>query len=637
MKIRRYLMIGMLLLVLLGAFLTISIMNSRQAMMQLIKEQARSFLSIVASTQENSIFAEGKYEDAIREQLIHVCNYLETKKLTVQELDRIRQNFRINSIILLNNNTLKPLISSGTPLKPLEKEKRLDKEERVFFEYFTIGSAKYMRFLFEVQDRVYQIEISAEDIQAFRREFGIQKIIQQLSLNPMVEYLVLQDIKGILFATPNVQAITRIEDDPELMKVLEQGNELSRTTQFNDTDVLELARPFNVNNQTFGIFRIGIRLDGYYRHVHATERQLIILSIILLGAGLIFVYVFNKSESYLILNEMFHKTLDAIEDGVLMVSKNGRITGINAAFSTMSSYPEDVLLDHQYTGRFPDDPFTVQKVLNQGSKVVSEGEMFNKHIQYATYPLADERKRITGVIVVVRDVTRLRLFEQEREEAERLKFLGNLVANFAHEIKNPLNGLSIATQRLHREFPSENDEYSRLTMVIGEEIKRLNRILNDFLSLARPKMKQKTTFSVKSVINDALILIREQAREASFLLIEDIDHDREIIGNPDNLKRALFNILLNAVDAVRDLSDRKGEISITTHVTQDMYQISIKDNGMGMDDEEKARVFTPYFTTKKKGTGLGLYIAQQIVREHNGTIAIESQKKIGTIFTILFN
>jgi len=637
MKTRRYLMIGMLLLVLLGAFLTLSIMNSRRVMMQLIKEQARSFLSVVASTQENSIFAEGKYEDAIREQLINICNYLETKQLTVQELERVRQNFHINSIILFNKNTLRTIISSGTPLKPLAKEKKLDKEERVFFEYFTIGSARYMRFLFQAHDRLYQLEISAEDIQAFRREFGIQQIIQQLSLNPMIEYLVLQDTKGILFATPNVQAITRIEDDTNLIKVLEEGTELSRITEFNGTDVLELARPFSVNNQTFGIFRIGIRLDGYYRHVHATERQLIILSIILLGAGLIFVYVFNKSESYLILKEMFHKTLDAIEDGVLMVSKNGNITGINAAFTTMSSFQEDMLIGQNYDERFQDDPFTVQKVIGEGAKVVSEGEMFGRHIQYATYPLLDDRKKISGVIVVLRDVTQIRLFEQEREEAERLKFLGNLVANFAHEIKNPLNGLSIATQRLNREFPSDDDDYSRLTMIIQQEIQALNRILNDFLSLARPKMKQETTISLASVINDALVLIREQARDGSFILHEDVEHDHEIIGSPEDLKRAFFNILLNAADAVRDLTDRKGEISIVTEVKAGIFHIKIHDNGNGMDDEDKERIFTPYFTTKKKGTGLGLYIAQRIIKEHHGTITIESKKGVGTVFAIAFS
>jgi two-component system sensor histidine kinase PilS (NtrC family) len=629
-------MIGMLLLVLLGVFLTISIVNSRRAMMELIREQARSFLSIVASTQENSIFAEGKYEDALREQLISLCNYLESKPLNSQELARVRQSFQIISIAVLDTSDLDPIIISGSPLKPLEREKRLNEEERVFFEYFTIGSARYMRFLFQVRDRMYQLEVSAEDIQVFRREFGIQKIIQQLSLNPMVEYLVLQDTKGILFATPNVQAITRIEDDPALLEVLDQGKELSRSTEFNEHDVLELARPFIVNNETFGIFRIGIKLDGYYRHVHSTERQLIILSIILLGAGLTFVYVLSKFESFVMLKEVFHKTLDAIEDGVLVVNKNTRITGINKAFTSMCTFQEDMLLNHDYFERFPDDPFAVKKVLQDGSKVVSEKEWSDKAVQFATYPLLDEQKKISGVITVLRDVTRLRLFEKEREEAERLKFLGNLVANFAHEIKNPLNGLSIAAQRLYKEFPSENDEHVRLTEVIQQEIHTLNRTLNDFLVFARPKMKRKSTISLSSVLNDALILIREQAHDRSFVVEEDISHDHTITGNPDNLKRAFFNILINAQDAVQGLSDRRGIITVKTFEQEGRHWVTIEDNGVGMDEEDKERVFKPYFTTKKKGTGLGLYIAQQIIKDHGGTITIESHKGSGTVFSVEF-
>jgi signal transduction histidine kinase len=637
MRTKRYLMISLLLLVLLGAFLTISIINSRRIMMQLIKEQARSFLSIVAATQENSIFAEAEYEDAVRAQLINVCNYLETTKRTTTELDRIRQNFQISSIVLLDTNTLKPIIISGTPLKPLTREKRLSDQERVFFEYFTIGATKYMRFLFQIKDHFYQLEVSADDIQNFRREFGINKIIQQLSLNPVVEYLVLQDKKGIIFATPNIQSLTRIEDDPELMRTFNEGSELNRTTEFNGTKVLELARPFIVNNETFGIFRIGIKMGNYYLHVRSTERQLIILTVILLGAGLVFVYLFNRFESYVGLKEVFHKTLDAIEDGVVVVNKNGRITGINTAFTTMSSFQDDMLTGHDYFTRFENDPFAVRRVLGEGSKVVAEGTLFDRQVQYATYPLVDERRTITGAIVVLRDVTQLRLFEQEREEAERLKFLGNLVANFAHEIKNPLNGLSIAAQRLNKEFPSEDNEYIRLTAIIQQEINALNKTLNDFLSLARPKIKAETNFSVRAVLEDALTLIQEQARTEHFALHAEVDCDHKLCGDPTALKRAFFNILLNAVDAVNALSDRAGEVCVTSRTWDAIYRIEISDNGIGMDEEDKERVFKPYFTTKKKGTGLGLYIAQQIIREHGGSITIDTHKGDGTTFIITFH
>jgi signal transduction histidine kinase len=303
----------------------------------------------------------------------------------------------------------------------------------------------------------------------------------------------------------------------------------------------------------------------------------------------------------------------------------------------MSSFQDDMLTGHDYFTRFENDPFAVRRVLGEGSKVVAEGTLFDRQVQYATYPLVDERRTITGAIVVLRDVTQLRLFEQEREEAERLKFLGNLVANFAHEIKNPLNGLSIAAQRLNKEFPSEDNEYIRLTAIIQQEINALNKTLNDFLSLARPKIKAETNFSVRAVLEDALTLIQEQARTEHFALHAEVDCDHKLCGDPTALKRAFFNILLNAVDAVNALSDRAGEVCVTSRTWDAIYRIEISDNGIGMDEEDKERVFKPYFTTKKKGTGLGLYIAQQIIREHGGSITIDTHKGDGTTFIITFH
>ncbi|MCK4453588.1 hypothetical protein KAU59_04455, partial [candidate division WOR-3 bacterium] len=128
-------------------------------MMDFIKEEARSFLSIVASTQENSIFAEGKYEDEIIEKLINICNYLETVDLDENVFEKIRQSFNINSIVLFDTKTKKTIVTSGHSLEILDNI--FKRKEVVFFEYFTIGHKKHMRFLYRIKNWVYQIEISA--------------------------------------------------------------------------------------------------------------------------------------------------------------------------------------------------------------------------------------------------------------------------------------------------------------------------------------------------------------------------------------------------------------------------------------------------------------------------------------------
>jgi signal transduction histidine kinase len=601
-------------------------------MMHLIKEEARSFLSVVASTQENAIFAEGKYEDEIIDKLISVCHYLEVTGINKTTLSKIRQSFRLNSVTIFDIYTKKMVFSSGNPLEI--SSSAFAAKEKIFYEYFNIGQKKYMRFVYKTQKNIFQIEISAEEVQRFRQEFGINKIITQLSMNPTVEYLVLQDKKGIIFATPNIQTITKIEDDSVLVSVYEQHIEMSRITEFEDENILELVRPFIVSGQSLGLFRIGISLDGFHRHVRASERQLIVLFVILFGAGFVLFYFFAKYQSYMDLRGLFDKTLGAVEDGILTVNSKGLVIGVNKAFSRLSSLDEKMILDHNYFTIFKNDPFDIQRALKQGTKVINEKCVFERNIQYSTYPLLDTKRRINGAISVLRDITKLRAFEKEREETERLKFLGNLVANFAHEIKNPLNGLSIATQRLVKEFSQENKEYIRLTTTIKKEIEALNKILNDFLSLVRPRIKEKKEFNLSLVIQDTIDIIRGQVNKDKIELKCNIKKDVKMYGNMEDFKRAVLNILLNAVDAFSDIKDRKKLISIDLTKHDDLIQFTIIDNGKGMDTEEQERIFTPYFTTKKKGTGLGLFIAQKIINDHNAEIKVTSERDRGTAFNI---
>jgi signal transduction histidine kinase len=633
MKLKRYFLLTIVLLLLLGTFLTIGLISSRRIMLDLIKEQARSLLSVVASTQENLIFAEARLEDEFIDKLIGVCSYIETR-LIRKEVEGIRQSFGFSSIVVFDAKTKKRIVTAGTPINI--PERIFVQNEPISFEYFDFASRKLMRFVYVLAQRIYQIELPADEIQEFRTEFGINKIMNMIAANPMVVYLVLQDEKGILFATPNVQTVSRIDDDPALMQVMEKRTEISRIEEFNEYNVLELVRPFVVEEDMVGIFRIGISLENYNHHVRRTEGQLLILFLILFGAGFILFLLFMNYQSYANIKELFDRTLGAIEDGVLLVNKKSMIGGANKMFCSLSAFDENMLVGNRYNTIFPDDPFDVNKVMEQGKKISDEKSLFGKDIQYDTYPLSDRKQRVAGVITILHDISKIREFEKEREEAERLVFLGNLVANFAHEIKNPLNGLSIATQRLVREFPSVDEEYVRITKGLKKEIDALTKIVNDFLVLARPKMKEKRAFKVSTVIEEVKEQIDHQVREYGIKLDYSIKADVEILGSADDLRRALLNILLNAIDAVVGVEDRAREIRISMSKSDDAVVLAITDNGMGMDKEETERVFNPYFTTKKSGTGLGLYIAQKIIRDHQGRITIASKKNRGTVFTITF-
>ena len=633
MKIKRYFLLSIVLLLLLGTALTIGLVSSRRIMLDLIKEQARSLLSVVASTQENLIFAEARLEDEFIDKLIGVCAYLETHRAQ-SDIEGIRESFDFNSIIIYDARTKKMLVTSGTPAGIAERI--FEQSEPISFEYFTLAKRRLMRFVYVFAQRIYQIELPADDIQEFRTEFGINKIMNMIAVNPMVVYLVLQDEKGILFATPNVQAISRIDDDPALVQVMSDRAEASRIEEFNEIDVLELVRPFVVEDELVGIFRIGISLDNYHHHIRRTEGQLIILFLILFGAGFVLFLLFMNYQSYANIKELFDRTLGAVEDGVLLVNSKRVINGVNKMFCSMSAFSEDMLVGNRYDAVLVGDPFDVDKVLSEGRKISDEKMLFGRHIQYDTYPLSDNRQRVTGVITILHDVSKIRAFEKEREEAERLIFLGNLVANFAHEIKNPLNGLSIATQRLTREFPGVDEEYTRLTEGLKKEIDTLNRIVNDFLTLARPKMREKAPFKVSTVLEKVRATIAHELSEYDITLEFAVDSDLEITGNADDFRRAVLNVFLNAIEAVNAVEGRSRAIRVKLVEEGKTVLLTISDNGIGMDEEERERIFSPYFTTKKSGTGLGLYIAQKIIKDHGGKIRIESKKSKGTAFTIVF-
>jgi PAS domain S-box-containing protein len=630
----RYLLSAGILLIVLGVLLVVGILNSRTVMLGLLKDEARSFLSLVALTQENSIFGEAQYEDEIIDRLSDGIHYLEDSGYDAAELNRFRQNFDVLSIQVFTPEGRQLVMKSGFPEQ--NAVAKLAPGENLYYEYFNLRNQKYLRLVFRTGRSLYQVEYPATEIENFRKDFGINRILNQLSANPMVKYLVLQDNKGIIFATSNIKTINRIESDSLLTAVLTKIKEASRIVEFENKRIMELAQPFVIEGNVLGVFRIGIGLDSYYHHVRQTQDQLILLFVILFVIGTTGIISSMRLQNYYDREELFSKTLGAIDEGVIQVNRRGSITGINPVFCQITGWDEKRVLNKSYDEVFPGDPFDITRALKNRTKIEAEKEIFDKNLQYGAYPLYDRRGRVSDVITIIRDVTGLRKFEKERAESERLSFLGNLVANFAHEIKNPLNGLSIATQRLIKEFPATDEEQNQLTAGIKKGIDSLNKILNDFLSLARPRMKENIEFDVGSVLKDIFMITADRFKESNIILKSEISENVKLLGNSEDFKRAILNILLNAADAVSPVTNREKIIRIKIESSGSDFALTVADNGIGMDQEEQNRIFTPYFSTKKSGTGLGLYIAQKIIKDHGGRVDIKSQKNQGTIFILSF-
>ena len=226
--------------------------------------------------------------------------------------------------------------------------------------------------------------------------------------------------------------------------------------------------------------------------------------------------------------------------------------------------------------------------------------------------------------------------ERQLEKAERLSALGQLAAGVAHEIRNPLNAISMASQRLKREFmPADEDkikEFQTLAGVIRDEIRRLDGIIEEFLTFSKSRRLELHDYPVAEVLQKIVNLIQEEAKLKGITLETRYKGNHAIIPmDVDKLQQAIFNFVKNAMESISG----EGTVRILVDSSgKDRVIIKISDNGCGMDPEEIERIFNPEYTTKEKGLGLGLPLAHEIIRGHGGEIRVLSQPGSGTTFEI---
>lgn len=239
----------------------------------------------------------------------------------------------------------------------------------------------------------------------------------------------------------------------------------------------------------------------------------------------------------------------------------------------------------------------------------------------------DQNRHLAGIVEM----------ERRLEKAERLSSLGQLAAGVAHEIRNPLNAISMATQRLKRDFvpldSNRADDFQNLSGVIRDEIKRLNGIIEEFLAFSKSRRLELHNFSVTEVLQKIVSLIREEASARNVIIETKWRHTPAIIPMDINkLQQAFLNLIKNAMESM----PAEGKIIITVDKEGKKYiVVSIADTGCGMTAEEIERIFNPEYTTKEKGLGLGIPLASEIIRGHGGEIRVISREGEGTTFEVV--
>ncbi len=212
---------------------------------------------------------------------------------------------------------------------------------------------------------------------------------------------------------------------------------------------------------------------------------------------------------------------------------------------------------------------------------------------------------------------------------EKMAAFGLLAAGIAHEVGNPLASISSLVQMLERR---DSDDYTRERLhLLAGQLRRIQGILRELIQFSRPANSERTRFRVHEIVEEALNIAKYYKGTKSRTIRAEVPPELPPLwGKRDQLVQVMFNLILNAIDATQ----KNGTIVIAAQRDPAGVLLSVQDDGMGIPPEHQPRLFQPYFTTKKTGTGLGLFVTAKIVQEHGGTVEFESQPQRGTIFRI---
>lgn len=342
--------------------------------------------------------------------------------------------------------------------------------------------------------------------------------------------------------------------------------------------------------------------------------------------------------------------LHHISQGILFIDLNGIVTTYNASAQQILQIPEKDLLFHPFHDCFDDKflGFSLREAFitkqcpgmiflswkKMGEAIELEVEAAFVSMSQQAYPLAHRQASsspIQGLLVLLRDITKFRRLQQRANHHDRLKDLGELAAHLAHEIRNPLGGIRGFATLLEQEL-KERPDLQQMATYIVQGADDLNQFVSNVLQYARPSQLHIENVDLISLIEEIKQLMQVDSawnNKIEFMIQSSVP-TLIVPLDPQLFKSALFNIFVNAVQAMPD----GGCLSVAIEAEHSWVTLHINDTGIGIPPENLPKIFSPFFTTKETGNGLGLAEVHKVIQAHQGWIEVQSELGKGTRFTI---
>jgi two-component system nitrogen regulation sensor histidine kinase GlnL len=346
----------------------------------------------------------------------------------------------------------------------------------------------------------------------------------------------------------------------------------------------------------------------------------------------------------------WQQILSNLEDGVVTVDQSGKIVFFNEAAEILTETSAGQALQSHLERIFQHESWLLELVKKsrppRQESARGEGDLVTRRgrklpVSVTVSPLPDRHGNFIGTILLLRDIKHRRELEEDLKRADRLATMGTLAAGLAHEIRNPLGGIKGAAQLLRRAL-DPTSSLREYTDIMIREVDRVNKLIEQLLDLSRPLQLTLAPVNIHEILDDVLLL-QSQADGRNVTVRKVFDPSLPPIrGDRAQLTQVFLNLFKNAFEAM----DGRGCLTVVTRLETDYHVrdqgtgrnrfiwVEVSDEGSGIKEEDLAHIFSPFFSTKNNGTGLGLAICYNIIKEHGGTIRVESIEEKGTTFKV---